>query len=319
LKERRERTALERILGHLGVAQLTHFVWERGRVGFHQNPEGMRDVVRTGFLITGLAWAAAICVTLPLGMEGLLPLLLVTGVWIAAATGLLLLNIGFLSTLSGEPVHRLGAANLITLARISTLPLLSALILQGRWTAALVAYLAIAFSDVADGIIARRRHEETRLGFILDPFGDILFQVVVFMSLWSCGRVGSGTVAAALVRYGLLLFGCLALYFLMGRVWIRPTPFGRATGVALGAGTVLLLYGPISGWERDSLRLVERGITILFIAGAIQVLMIGWANIRRPAGSGQGDWRKWGLKLARPGPGESAASRGDHEGVEEER
>lgn len=297
----RNRARIRRGLHRLGIAQLRAFVWERGRVGFVQNLEGMRSVVHAGFFLTAAAWSWDALALWVFGMEGLLVLLLIQGIWIAAATGLVLLNIGFLSTLDGQPVGRFGAANMLSLGRLASLPLLCSFIVQERWVAALVAYLVIASSDIVDGIVARRRHEETRLGFVLDPIVDVLFQVSVFVSLYSGGRIGGVTLAAVLFRYGLLFFGCAALYFLQGRIWIRPTPFGRATGVALGAGTILLLYGPRSGWPDATLSLIARIITLLFLAGAVHVLAIGWMNFRRPAAQGYGDWRRWGLRIARPG------------------
>jgi phosphatidylglycerophosphate synthase len=299
LKAERNRVRLRRVLRRLGIAQLTDFVWERGLTGLHHNPEGMRAVVRAGFLLTGAAWIVDLSIAAALGMNGFSLILLAQGLWIAAVIGVILLNIGFLAKLDGTVVTRLGLANQLTLARVALLPMMAALILQCRWVAALIGYLAIALSDVVDGIVARRRHEETRLGFVLDPLGDILFQIAVFASLFARDRIESWTLAAVLVRYGLLIFGCIALFLLQGRIWIRPTPFGRVTGVALGAGTVLLLYGPLSGWKESSLATIERVIAILFAAGAVHVLMIGWANFRRPAAEGYGDWKRWGLRISR--------------------
>lgn len=290
---------LRGVLRRLGIAQLTDFVWERSSVGLRHNHEGMRAVVRAGFLLTGAAWILDASIAALLNLHGIALLFLVQGLWIAAVSGVILLNIGFLTRLDGTMVTRMGLANQLTLARVALLPLLAALILQERWAAALAGYLLIASTDVVDGIVARRRHEETRLGFVLDPLGDILFQIAVFVSLFLRDRVGPWTLAAVLVRYGLLIFGCVALYLLQGRIWIRPTPFGRATGVALGAGTVLLMYAPLSGWTGSSLGVIEKIIAILFAAGAVHVLMIGWVNFRRPAAEGYGDWRKWGIRISR--------------------
>lgn len=295
----RKRAWLRGVLRRLGIAQLTDFVWERSLDRFHHNPEGMRTVVRTGFVLTAAAWAVDLCLISIFHLDGAFLILLAQGFWIAVVIGVILLNIGFLTNLQGTASARLGAANQITLARVATLPMLAALILGGRWLPALVAYLVIALSDVLDGIVARRRHEETRLGFVMDPLGDVLFQITVFVSLFLRDRVGPWTLGAVLFRYGLLIFGCIALYLLLGRIWIRPTPFGRATGVALGAGTVLLMYGPLSGWSQRALKTIETVIAILFAAGAVHVLMIGWVNFRRPAAEGYGDWRRWGLRISR--------------------
>jgi phosphatidylglycerophosphate synthase len=172
------------------------------------------------------------------------------------------------------------------------------LILQRHWIPALIGYLVIAFSDVLDGIAARRRHEETRFGFRAGsvrrcPVSDHGVREPLSAVGFTPGlspRSSSGTD---------LIFGCVALFLMQGRIWIRPTPFGRATGVALGAGTVLLLYGPLSGWKESSLALIEKVIAVLFAAGAIHVLMIGWVNLPSARRRGVRRLEALGIKITR--------------------
>jgi phosphatidylglycerophosphate synthase len=282
-----------------GIAQITQFVWDRGQVGYRQNPDGMRAVVRAGFVMTALAWAIDLLLAFGFGWVSIFSLLLFQGLWISAITGALLLNISFLTTLDGRPSSRVGAANLVSLGRVGFLPTLSSAILREDWPIAIILYLILALSDVADGMIARMRHEETRLGFILDPIADVVFQVVVFASLYARERIGDAALAAVVARYALLLLGSVALLLIRGRIWIKPTPFGRATGVIVGAVTVYLLTGPLFHWNLRSLHIAEGIITALFAAGAIHVLVIGWINFRRPAQAGYGDWKLWGVPLIR--------------------
>lgn len=307
----RNRARLRRGLIQWGISQLTHFVWDRGQVGFRQNPDGMRSVVRAGFTLTAFAWALDLALQQLLGWKSIVSLLLIEGLWISGLTGAVLLNIGFLSTLSGEACPRLGAANVISLGRVALLPTLSSAILREQWGLSLILYLGLGLSDIVDGIVARKRKEETRLGFVLDPLADVLFQLTVFLSLHARDLVGAWTLAAVLTRYGLLLFGCLALYLIRGRIWIKPTVFGKSTGIALGVVTVLLIIGWIAGHGPSVLRIYDRALALLFAAGAIHVLFIGWVNFRRPADAGYREWMRWGLPIARssgsdPHPGDSA-------------
>lgn len=66
--------------------------------------------------------------------------------------------------------------NALSLFRIGLTPLFVGFYMQGRTAAALALLGLSAVSDVLDGAIARRFDMETRLGRILDPIGDKLFQ-----------------------------------------------------------------------------------------------------------------------------------------------
>jgi len=257
-------------------------------------------VVRAGFALTAFAWIVDLLLAYGFGWVSISSLLLFQGLWISAITGSVLLNIGFLTTLDGIPLSRVGAANLISLGRVGLLPTLSSSILREDWSMATALYLILALSDVVDGIVARRRHEETRLGFVLDPIADVVFQVVVFASLFARDQITGLVLAAVVTRYGLLLLGSAALLLIRGRIWIKPTPFGRASGVVVGAVTVYLLTGPVLNWSPSSLRIAQGIVAALFAAGALHVLIIGWINFRRPGQAGYGDWRLWGVPLVRP-------------------
>ena len=76
--------------------------------------------------------------------------------------------------------------NFLTLARIALVPILvMAFFLplpEGRWIA-LAIFLIAAITDYADGIIARARNAESRLGQMLDPIADKLLVSVALMML----------------------------------------------------------------------------------------------------------------------------------------
>jgi cardiolipin synthase (CMP-forming) len=76
--------------------------------------------------------------------------------------------------------------NFLTLGRIALVPILvMAFFLPlpaGRWIA-LTIFLIAAITDYADGIIARARNAESRLGQMLDPIADKLLVAVTLMML----------------------------------------------------------------------------------------------------------------------------------------
>jgi phosphatidylglycerophosphate synthase len=210
---------------------------------------------------------------------------------------LLLLNSGFLEHLDGRPLARLGWANLLTVARLFFLPFLPYLLWLREWRAGLFVYVVLGLTDVVDGMVARRRGEESKLGFVLDPFVDILFHLAVLISLAAVGILSWWTGSLVLARYLLLLLGCGLLYLTKGEIWIQPTPFGKGTGLAISVLTsgVLLLLG-LGDPSASALHWGDRGLAFFFAAGLIHVVLIGWENFRRPSVGGTAVYRRgWGL------------------------
>jgi CDP-diacylglycerol--glycerol-3-phosphate 3-phosphatidyltransferase len=93
--------------------------------------------------------------------------------------------------------------NLLTLARIGTLPLV--LLLIDNYSRVLSAASAFLFilggvTDLLDGYLARKRGQETVLGAFLDPLADKLFVLGTLVFLVARDRVPSWLVVVLLSR-----------------------------------------------------------------------------------------------------------------------
>ena len=77
------------------------------------------------------------------------------------------------------PKKNLSIPNLISLIRLAMIPLILWSYTEDRagWAVALIVVSGV--SDVADGYIARRFHQITELGKVLDPIADKLTQIAV--------------------------------------------------------------------------------------------------------------------------------------------
>ena len=76
--------------------------------------------------------------------------------------------------------------NALTLLRIFLVPFLVVVLLTkftGREYVGLSIFLVAAITDFLDGWLARRRHQTTRLGALLDPIADKLLMSAAFISL----------------------------------------------------------------------------------------------------------------------------------------
>jgi cardiolipin synthase (CMP-forming) len=290
----------------LGWTHWPSYIWRPVPLQQGRAPGGILSVLHTGYAFSALALIFDGFLWLGPGFPAAALFLLGHLLWISLIVSLLLFNSAFLQRLDGSPLDRLGLANLMTVTRIFLLPLLLYLLVRGFWLVALIGYTVLGLTDVIDGAVARRRKEESKLGFVLDPFADILFHLGILVSLSAVGILSWWTAALVLVRYGLLLTGSLVLYHFKGEIWIQPTPFGKATGLAISflTGTILLRLA-IGGDSGLFLTWCDGMLRFFFAACVMHVLIIGRINYLRPTQGGSAVYRRgWGLLVghrARPG------------------
>ncbi|MCJ1714421.1 CDP-alcohol phosphatidyltransferase family protein [Curtobacterium sp. VKM Ac-2922] len=73
--------------------------------------------------------------------------------------------------------------NLITMVRFLLIPVYVVLVVQGHPGWALVSLVVLGVSDWADGFIARRFDQGSKLGKVLDPIADRLAIIAIVLSL----------------------------------------------------------------------------------------------------------------------------------------
>ena len=151
-------------------------------------------------------------------------------------------HLGMLERPDGRPLGRLGAANTLSLLRAGVAP---ALLLVPPVAAGALLFAA-GVSDAADGPIARRRDEVTRLGFWLDGVVDTL----VLGAAAIAAPLPAWLVALVLVRFGLPWLAVGVAYFGRAQAPTREHAIsGRFPGLVLLAGLVLALLGyPAGAW-----------------------------------------------------------------------
>ncbi|QTE27856.1 CDP-alcohol phosphatidyltransferase family protein [Pengzhenrongella sicca] len=148
--------------------------------------------------------------------------------------------------------------NAISLARLALVPVFAVLIVQGQDVWALIVLAVSGASDWLDGLIARRFHQVSRLGQLLDPAADRLFILVTLIGLAWRDVVPLWLVVVLVSRDALLA----ALLPLLARHGYGPLPVHFAGK----AGTFALLYAfPL-------LLLAERSGAVGTVASAL-----GWA------------------------------------------
>lgn len=123
--------------------------------------------------------------------------------------------------------------NLLSLVRLALIPLFLVYLARGSDLAALVTLVAASVTDFLDGFLARRLHQVTRVGQLLDPIIDRVTVVAMVLGLLVTG-VLPWVVVVVVVARELALLG---LGIVLHRHGMGPPPV-----TLIGkAGTALLL------------------------------------------------------------------------------
>jgi cardiolipin synthase (CMP-forming) len=124
--------------------------------------------------------------------------------------------------------------NVISLARLLLVPVFAVLVANGEDAWALLVLAVSGASDWLDGVVARRMHQVTRLGQMLDPAADRLFILVTLLGLAWRGTVPVWLVVVLVARDVVLAVMLLVL----ARAGYPPL----RVHLAGKAGTLVLLY-----------------------------------------------------------------------------
>ncbi|KJR40573.1 CDP-diacylglycerol--glycerol-3-phosphate 3-phosphatidyltransferase [Candidatus Magnetoovum chiemensis] len=124
----------------------------------------------------------------------------------------------------------MGALNLpnsLTILRIIAIPFFAAALVYGRFTAALIVFIAASITDALDGIIARRMHTQTALGKFLDPIGDKFLLVISYILFSYYGLIPTWLTITIITRDLIVIIGCLVLYMIYSVLFIKPSILGK--------------------------------------------------------------------------------------------
>ncbi len=285
---------VERYLKEVRAAGYTRAAWLRycrrvGRMVWLQvwhNPQATRSVLTVGITLFMLHLVAAFGLSFALGAERSVTYLWSAGLVTLAGTLLCLLHLSLVRTRDGIPCARLSAADWLTLARLTMAPGAFLFAEMGAWKVALAWIVVGGLTDVADGVVARRLGVGTRLGIVLDPLVDIVFNICMFAGLLAGGLAPAWVMALVVVRYTIVVVGAVYIYVTRGPVRIRPTAFGKGSGVVIfalvgGLAAVAAFGGP--ALAARAAPLLEVGLTFLCVGTVIHVIVMGWNNVKLTA------------------------------------
>ncbi len=275
----------------------------RSRDTLVANPAAVRSLWTLALVFFALFFAASLVTALFDGRRLGLDLLFWSTFGMLPVFLLVTLHLDLLRNGAGFRLSAVNAPTSLTLLRICLAPGIALFLAEGHFALALWVYVGATLTDVADGWLARRWNQVTRIGAVLDPIVDIVFNVVVFCGLFVARLVPDWVFGAALLRYGIFLFGGAYLYLFVGPVTIRPTLFGRLSGIVMVVlvALLVLLHSLRAAWVASLVPLTQLALGLLLAVAVGQVLALGWYNLRIMKGQAEvpgrvvGDVR-WGRR-----------------------
>ena len=140
--------------------------------------------------------------------------------------------------------------NLITLVRFLLFPVFVGLVVAGHPGWALVSLVVLGVSDWADGFIARRFNQTSKLGKALDPVADRLAIIAIVLSLVLTGLL-PWWVVVVVVLVDLVLVVLSSVLF-HGNPDLDVTWTGKIRSALLFVGLPVLLFSAIQTIEDNA-------------------------------------------------------------------
>lgn len=162
-------------------------------------------------------------------------------------------------------------ANQITIARILFIPVIVILLLKSQTMWVLIVLGLTAFTDLLDGLVARKRGERTQLGAFLDPLADKLLLSAVFLTLTYLKLVEVWVFVVIFSRDLIIVLGWAIIYILTGSANITPRITGKIT-TTVQMITALAFITHLDPVWQNALQWATVAVTIV---SAIDYIIIG--------------------------------------------
>jgi len=169
-------------------------------------------------------------------------------------------------------------ANLITLARLLSVPVSIWLILAGQYGAAFWMFVIAGISDAVDGFIAKRFNMRTRIGALLDPVADKTLLVSTYVTLGVAAQLPTWLVILVVSRDLMIVGGFLLVQLLSAETRWEPLMVSKANTALQIILVALTLARLAFAFDDHGL-----GVVLIYAVAATTVLsgaayLVRWAR-----------------------------------------
>jgi len=166
-------------------------------------------------------------------------------------------------------------ANVLTMCRILLIPFFLNFLVYGYNELALACYVAAGLTDAADGMVARRMGQHTKLGAVLDPLADKMLAFAAFVALTVVGVLPLWLTLSVIFRDLVIIGGSIALYMAGSRDRPRPSILGKLTTLAQFVLVTSALVGLFLGRDFAFLDWLVYFTFAVVVASGVQYVMMG--------------------------------------------
>ncbi len=176
--------------------------------------------------------------------------------------------------------------NLISLARLLSVPLLVWAILAGKMELAFWVFVAAGISDAVDGFIAKRFGATSALGTYLDPLADKALLVGVYVTLGNAGYLPTWLVILVVFREVIIIGGAILILMLTEEAKIETLVISK-----INTAAQIVLAAVVLAIAAMELREGEWPMVQIYIAWGLTYFVAVTTFL-----SGAGYIIKWGRK-----------------------
>ncbi len=134
--------------------------------------------------------------------------------------------------------------NLLTLFRFALIPIYIVVFfsdIPGHMQWAFGVLLLAGLTDVLDGYLARRNHQVTKVGVMLDPLADKMMMIAVFLSLLIAQRISLGAALAIFMRDIGMIVGA-GIFHIRGKLTVPANKLGKLTTFLFYVALFLIMF-----------------------------------------------------------------------------
>lgn len=166
--------------------------------------------------------------------------------------------------------------NLITIGRLVMVPLVVYMIVDQRWQAAFIVFVAAGVSDALDGFIAKHFDMTSELGAYLDPFADKALIVSIYITLAVIGTIPAWLVILVVSR-DLMIVSAVILSWIMGRpLVIAPFIVSKLNTAAQLVLAGLILCAKAFGFDPGLAMQLGQLLVALLTVGSMTAYLAFW-------------------------------------------